>query len=58
MRQCEDVVLPGPVEELPGLPTLVQALVQVPDHRSRSGRRYGRVKVMCVTPLGVVTDST
>lgn len=40
VRQCEDVTLPCPSGEMPGLPTLAQALETVPDLRRRRGRRY------------------
>jgi DDE_Tnp_1-associated/Transposase DDE domain len=40
VRQCGNVVLPCPPNELPELPSLAVALSAVPDPRRRQGRRY------------------
>lgn len=53
-RQFEDVVLPCPPDQLPGLPSLVDVLAAVPDPRSALGRRYRLSFLLAVALLAVL----
>ncbi|MFL6111330.1 MAG: ISAs1 family transposase [Catenulispora sp.] len=56
-RQLEDVVLPCAVDELPGLPTLVEALAAVPDPRAVRGRRFGLPFLLAAAVLAVLAGA-
>ena len=52
-RHCEDVDLPCPLVDLPGLCTLADVLDQVPDPRRVRGRRYriGSLLALCLVTV-------
>ncbi|MBW8803568.1 MAG: hypothetical protein JF587_06860 [Catenulisporales bacterium] len=52
-RQLEDVVLPCGVAELPGLPTLLEDLADVPDPRAVCGRRFALPFLLAAAVLEV-----
>jgi predicted transposase YbfD/YdcC len=54
VRQCEEIVLPCPPGEMPGLPTLAQALEAVPDLRRRRGRRYRLAFLLSLAVVAVL----
>lgn len=54
VRHCEDIVLPCPPGEMPGLPTLAQALEAVPDPRTARGRRYRLAFLLSLAVVAVL----
>jgi len=54
VRQCEEIVLPCPPCEIPGLPTLAQALEAVPDARRARGRRYRLAFLLSLAVVAVL----
>src|SRR3954465_8294722 len=56
-RQLEDVVLPCGVADLPGLPTLLQALADVPDPRAVRGRRFALPFLLAAAVLAVLAGA-
>ncbi len=54
VRQCENVVLPCPPNELPELPSLAVALGAVPDPRRRKGQRYRLAFLLALAVVAVL----
>lgn len=54
VRQFEGIVLPCPPGQMPGLPTLAQALEAVPDPRSARGRRYRLAFLLSLAVVAVL----
>jgi predicted transposase YbfD/YdcC len=56
-RQLEDVVLPCRADELPDLPTLIDALAGVPDPRAIRGRRFALPFLLAAAVLAVLAGA-
>jgi DDE family transposase len=53
VRQCQGIDPAGSPAHLPGLPTLIELLARIPDHRRAQGRRYplGVILTLCVVAV-------
>jgi len=58
VRHREDVVLPCPAMELPGLPGLAEMLDRLPDPRRPQGRRYRLGPLLAVCLVAVLSGAT
>jgi DDE_Tnp_1-associated len=54
VRQCENIVLPCPPNELPALPSLAVTLGTVPDPRRRRGQRYRLAFLLTLAVVAVL----